>query len=46
MSSHPLTNYKIQRYYQNKPKSSGVYSRNSIPTTRIKDRQDIRNKFC
>ena len=51
MSSHPLTNFEIQRYYQNEPTSSGVYSRNSIPvlktpTTGIKDIQDIRNKSC
>ena len=33
--SHPLTNFEIQKYYQNKPKFSGVYSRNNLP--KIKD---------
>ena len=31
MSPHPLTNFEIQRYYQNEPKFNGVYSRNSLP---------------
>ena len=35
MSPHPLTNFEIQKYYQNEPKSNGVYSRNSLP--KIKD---------
>ena len=25
MSPHPLTNFEIQHYYQNKPKFDGVY---------------------
>ena len=29
--SHPLTNFEIQKYYQNKPKYYGVYSRNNLP---------------
>ena len=36
MLPHPLTNFKIQKYYQNKPKFNGVYSRNKLP--KIKDR--------
>ena len=32
---HPLTNFKIQKYYQNEPKFNGVYSRNYI--SEIKD---------
>ena len=28
MSPHPLTNFKIQKYYQNEPKFNGFYSRN------------------
>ena len=32
---HPLTNFEIQKCYQNKPKFNGVYSRNSLP--KIKD---------
>ena len=35
MPSHPLTNFQIQKYYQNEPKFNGVYSRNSLP--KIKD---------
>ena len=35
MPSHPLTNFEIQKYYQNKTKFSGVYSRNNL--LKIKD---------
>ena len=35
MSPHPLTNFKIQKYYQNKSKFNSIYSRNSLP--KIKD---------
>ena len=35
MLPHPLTNFEIQKYYQNVPKSNGVYSRNNLP--KIKD---------
>ena len=31
MSSHHLTNFKMQKYYQNKSKFNGVYSRNNLP---------------
>ena len=31
MSSHPLTNFEIQKYYQNEPRLNGVYSRNNLP---------------
>ena len=30
MPSHPLTNFEIQRYYQNEPKFNGVYSRSNL----------------
>ena len=30
MSFHLLTNFEIQKYYQNKPKFNGVYSRNNL----------------
>ena len=36
MAPHPLTNFEIQGYYQNKPKFNGVYSRDNIPN-KIKD---------
>ena len=35
MPPHPLTNFEIQKYYENEPKFNGVYSRNNLP--KIKD---------
>ena len=35
MMLHPLTNFEVQKYYQNEPKFNGVYSRNNLP--KIKD---------
>ena len=35
MQPHSLTNFEIQKYYQNEPKFNGVYSRNNLP--KIKD---------
>ena len=35
MLSHPLFNVEIQIYYQNKPKFSGVYSRNNLRKIKI-----------
>ena len=35
MSLHPLTNFEIQKYYQNLPRFNGVYSRDN--PTKIKD---------
>ena len=35
MPSHALTNFEIQKYYQNDPKFNGVSSRNNLP--KIKD---------
>ena len=32
---HPLTNFEIQKYYQNEPRFNGVYSRDNLP--KIKD---------
>ena len=34
MLSLPLTNFEIQKYYQNEPKFNGVYSRNNLPETK------------
>ena len=36
MWSHPLTNFEIQKYYQNDPRFNGVFSRNNLPK-KIKD---------
>ena len=33
---HPLTNYEIHKYYQNKPRFNGVYPRDNLPD-KIKD---------
>ena len=30
MPPHPLTNFEIQKYYQNEPRFNGVYSRNNL----------------
>ena len=30
-SPHPLTNFQIQKYYQNEPIFNGVYSGNNLP---------------
>ena len=35
MPPHPLTDFEIQKYYQNEPKSNGIYSRDNL--SRIKD---------
>ena len=32
---HPLTNFEIQKYYQNEPRFNGVYSRDNL--LKIKD---------
>ena len=31
MPSHPLTNFEIQKYYQNEPGCNGVFSRDNMP---------------
>ena len=36
MPPHPLTNFEIQKYYQNEPRFNGVYSRINVPK-KIKD---------
>ena len=43
MSSHPLTNFEIQNYYQNQPKFNDVYSR--INLSKIKDEAYIINLY-
>ena len=35
MPPHPLTNFEIQKYYQNQPRFDGVYSGDNLP--KIKD---------
>ena len=41
MSPHPLTNFEIQKYYQNEPRFNGVYSRDNLP--KIKDEAYVIN---
>ena len=41
MPPHPLTNFEIQKYYQNEPRYNGVYSRDNLP--RIKDGAYVKN---
>ena len=31
MPPHPLTNFEIREYYENKPRLNGVYARNNLP---------------
>ena len=33
---HPLTNFELQKYYKNKPRFNGVFSRSNLPK-KIKD---------
>ena len=40
MPPHPLTNFEIQKYYQNEPRFNGVYSRDNLPE-KIKDEEYI-----
>ena len=35
MPPHPLNNFEVQKFYQNKPKFNGVYLRNNL--SKIKD---------
>ena len=41
MLPYPLTNFEIQKYYQNEFKFNKVYSRNNVP--KIKDRAYVIN---
>ena len=47
ISAHPLTNFEIQTYYQNKPRFKGVYSGDNSPD-RIKDGAYVINldEYC
>ena len=36
MSSYPLTNFEIRKYYQNESRFNGVYFRDNLPN-KIKD---------
>ena len=34
MLPHPLTNFEIQKYYQDEPRFTGIYSRDNLPKVR------------
>ena len=36
MLLHPLTNFEIQKYYENEPRFNGAFSRDNLPK-KIKD---------
>ena len=42
MKPHPLTNFEIQKCYENKSRFNGVYSRDNLPR-KIKDRAYVIN---
>ena len=35
MTPHPLKNFEMQKYYQNKPNFNGVYSRSNLPKIKV-----------
>ena len=35
MAPQPLTNFEIQKYYQNKSRFNGVYSRENLPKVKV-----------
>ena len=39
---HPLTNFEIQKYYENKSRFKDIYSRNNLPN-KIKDGAYVTN---
>ena len=42
MPPHTLTNFEIQKFYQNEPRFNGVYSRDNL-SNKIKDRVYVIN---
>ena len=38
MTPHPLTNFEIQKHYQNGPKFNRVYSRDNLPKIRFQEK--------
>ena len=41
MLPHPLTDFEIQKYYQNEPRFNGIYSKDNLP--KIKVQADVIN---
>ena len=42
MPPHPLTNFEIQKYYENEPRFNGIFSRDNMPK-KIKDGEYVIN---
>ena len=42
MKPHPLTNFEIQKYYENEPRFNGIFSRDSL-FNKIKDGAYVTN---
>ena len=42
MLPHPLTNFEIQKWYEDESRFNGVYSRNNLPK-KIKDWAYVKN---
>ena len=38
MLLYPLTNFEIQKYYQNEPIFDGGYSRNNLPKSKFNEK--------
>ena len=41
MPPHPLTNFEIQKYYENEPRFNGVYSRDNLSERSSSKTKDI-----
>ena len=35
MLPHPLTDFEIQKYYQNEPRFNGIYSKDNLPNIKV-----------
>lgn len=46
MLPHPLTNFWIQRYYQNESSFNGAYSRNNLPNRSMKQSNKIKKDWA
>ena len=40
MPLHPLTNFEIKKYYENEPRSNGVFSRYNLPECSFTETKD------
>ena len=43
LTSHPLTNFEIQEYYQNEPRFNGVFSRDNLPNNSTNNNNNNNN---